>query len=155
MIVLRCDGLCSVSVVIPLLRIDNSVFLVPFSHVLVLSVRVLPLRDRCQIQDGLHCVHTKSSESYISIRKAARHELFRSFLLLKILCAITMASQSLSRCSSVQHLFADSLVRVDHRRLLVRWKMLNSKWSERLKLEINIPPQQISAKRGDLFLKGA
>ena len=52
MIVLRCDSLHSVSVVIPLLRIDNSVFLVPFSHVLVLSVRVSATIERLLSNSG-------------------------------------------------------------------------------------------------------
>ena len=87
----------------------------------------LPLRDRCQtVLSGWSTPRTKSSASYISIRKATRHQLFRSFLLLKILCAVALASQSLSKCSSVRGPFPDSLVRVDHRRLLVRWKISSS-----------------------------
>ena len=39
--------------------------------------------------------------------------------LLKISCAVALALQSLSRCSSVQGLFVDSLVRVDHSGLIV------------------------------------
>ena len=87
----------------------------------------LPLRDCCQtVLSGWSTPRTKSSASYISIRKATRHQLFRSFLLLKISCAVALASQSLSKCSSVWGPFPDRLVRVDHRRLLVRWKISSS-----------------------------
>ena len=64
----------------------------------------------------VYILHTNSSASYISIWKSTSHQLFRSFLLLKISLPVTMASQSLSRCSSIWSLFADSLVWVDHQK---------------------------------------
>ena len=93
----------------------------------MLSVRV---SERLLSNCFARIVYTtyKSSASYISIPKATRHQLFRSFLLLKIYCAVALASQSLSRCLSIQGLFADNLVQVDHQKLLARWKIsLSSK----------------------------
>ena len=132
-IILQCDHSHSVSVIIPF---SDFIFTHVSSVERSLSVRPIA-RDHCQTFVRMVYATYKNSASYISIWKATRHQLFRTFLLLKILCAVAMAPQNISRCSSVCGLLADGLVLVDHQRLLVRWKIsLSRKWSGGLKFEI-------------------
>ena len=133
MIVLWYDHLHSVSVLIPFHSIDNSVF----THVntversrKTMSVRVSATVERLLSNCFARMVYTTYKKQRILHIHSKGYKAPTIQKLLKILCAVALASQSLSRCSSVQGLFVDSLVRVDHWGLIVGWKIsLSSKWS--------------------------
>ena len=157
---LSCEHSCTTTVWPFVFRLCYNSVKIPFSGSLltcVSAVGVSATVERSLSNCFAKMVYTTNKKQhilhfYLKGYKAPN----TSFLELKISCAVVMASQSLSRCSSVRDPFADRLVRVDHQRLLVSWRISSSsKWSEGPNLEICILPQQIFAKRVGIYLKGA
>ena len=120
--IVRCDRLRSVSVVIPFVVLTILFSGSVFTHVSTverpLFVRVSATVKRSLSNCFARMVYTVYKSS-TSIQKATRHQLFRSFLLLKISCAV--AHNGIAKFIKVfKRLFVDSLVQVDHRRLPVK-----------------------------------
>ena len=112
---------------------------------------MLPLRDHCHtVLPGWSTLPTHAS--YISIRKATRHKLFRSFLLLKShvqSCCIMVFERMGSICRQT------SLGRPSEVTREVK-DLVEQQMVRRFKLEIKIPTQQIFAKsKGGLIFKGS